>query len=342
MSKIVSYLRLGRLHTAALTLGITTLSAVLATGTFLDWRVPLFTFFGILFHFVGFGHNGIIDYKEDRKDPHKQHMPLVSGELRFGIAAIVVGTLFLVGLIWGMFMAGQEGAIPFWESKSIPASFALIATVSFGLAYNYASKRTGFSCVLIGLSYGFLAVFPYYALGGSSLFVVGALFGYFFMQTLFSVFPSGYYKDMRSDEVNPLRRLGAKILGGRYCPTRAVIALVTFLKLSGVGFGASIGYYLYLSASSPVYAISFLMSAVFFWFSYAATGPMRTESPFTQKNATRVLAMEQMFAYFGFVFTLVPLLGAYALGALTLLPVLWFFGMNRILWGKGWTFQPKV
>lgn len=125
--------RFVRIIVAPITINVLVVGA-LATGSTLTWQGGLdLAVLGLLAHFFGFGLNAIVDLPIDRRNPRRQRIPLVSGELPLWAAHTLVWIQPLLALAW-LNKPSLRDANP---------QLLVICTISLllSIGYNLWSKR---------------------------------------------------------------------------------------------------------------------------------------------------------------------------------------------------------
>lgn len=327
---LLDWLRLGRPHTASLTIPGALLGVAAAGGG--PWHVWLgVALWALWFHYVGFLMNGLADLEHDRRDPSKAHFPLVTGV----ISVRAADRVFVWGTALGLAAAGLIGGR--WEAL-LPAFFA----TAFGIAYNLRSKRTLVAPFYISMAFAFIPLYGYLAAGGA--FPVASplawlLFAYGFCMTFFQIAVSGYLKELpQVDQPNLLRRTGWDVLPvqlepfytslflkpGNPWPYLArvpclVLAPVIAVLLLG-GFWPSVA----LSAALSLLGIGIV----------SVTATELRAGRFDRPRRVRLMAVNEILAYWFLVVAMAPLLGVLGTLAFVVLPLAWFVAWNKLLWNS--------
>ncbi|MEM1944147.1 MAG: UbiA family prenyltransferase [Nitrososphaerota archaeon] len=312
---IVEWVRIGRIHTAALTMPITLLGYVLAGGidllTGLGWVL-----FALLWHYVGFLQNNIFDYRYDRADPEKSHFPLVRGSI--GIReAMIVDSIGLIALV-------SFGALMAWN----PVSLAFLsAGVASGTVYNAFSKRTLLKPIPISICFASLPMIPYTSLRPFD--DVGAmLFAAVFTSILYQIGYSGELKDIERAEANILRRIGG--LTPTYAALLKIINIV-FITLLFARLALSGMVFTFFTANAVV-VVSLSLAVIILLNAQIRDYESYIAGVWDRVSALKRMSWMEVVTYWLLVSAVSPVIGVYAV-LWAIIPLLWFIAWNRILWG---------
>lgn len=328
---IRDWLRLFRAQTAPATL-LLVLTPYL-TGKY-EWFQPLLLgCFAILVHYFSFGHNSLMDTciipevgrePYDVRDPAKKHHPLVNRRISLSQAKRVV--------LWGyciLFLLGILITLS-WSPAPLYGVITFSSFVLFGIAYNEGlSKESLFGFLPISACFTALGAWGWF-LSHDALTPLGwVLLGYFFFTILYQISWSGHLKDIGTGERgNLLVRLGAGVSGNYFWPGKARV-WGWAVKLINLGLGVWI--FLHQKAWWLVWwvglcAVLILMLLV-----------KQTRARHYDRGA-ELRAMSAMEV--ATIYLPVPLvLGWELAGSLMLLGIIYFVGMNKVLWGVGY---PRV
>ena len=322
----VDYLQVGRAHTAPVEMFGLPLAAYL--GGFPAYLLPVFVLLGWMVHVAGFGMNSLVDYLYgyDKQDPSKQHHPLVSGRVSVLQASVFVFGLQLASTFF-FFLLGPQ----------LLSSLAFVAYVAFGWTYNLLAKRNkaaGMAELALSMGFLFFAVATVHQV--QSLTVVYASV-YTAVVTSFQIGVCGDLKDLDAgtSEVNILRQLGCSVAGDEMRRGADamffsdMISVVKALAITAVASTIS-GWW-----AVPIF---FLAGASFLLYSHRA---MR-EGAWDHARVLKVIGLGEVWSYIIFVITLFPLFLSWwpwAAGFFLVLPPIYYFAMNRVMWpksGSGW------
>jgi hypothetical protein len=322
------YLQLGRSHTAPVEMFGLAIAAYLAgIGIYF---LPLFTLLGWLVHVAGFGMNSLVDYLYgyDKSDPSKVHHPLVSGRI-----SVLQATLF----VFGMQLAGMYMFFLLTHSAVSVAAFA--GYVVFGWMYNILAKRNKLAAMFeLGLSMGLLFFSLATIYGRVNILVIMAS-AYIFFTTMYQIGVCGDLKDLAAasltGERNILQDMGVSVLQDKMTVTNKAVVfsdLISILKSVALAAVA----YLIQPAWMPIILV--LALATFLYYSHTAM----KEGAYNHAWRLKVIGMGEVWGYIIFVITLFPLMiywAPYAFIYFFILPVVYYYIMNRIMWpgsGSGW------
>ncbi len=288
-------------------------------GTAVDITILIVALYALLVHFLSFGHNSLMDYYEDLKDPSKAHHPLITGKISITDAHIVIQWGLVIIFIIGIFITMAISPSPLFG-----ITFLFLFSI-FGQAYNDGlSKRTIFAFIPISACFTSLGAWAVF-LSHSSLDLRGwILLAYFFMVILFQISYSGCLKELEiKEQSNLLIQLGARIENGIFKGGFAMYyGLIT--KTINLILGA---YLLWLSFSIVKMAWFLFISALALYLTYEL---VRTKKWNRNKALLQMSLQEIAVIYLPIPILLDPL----AAIILMLFGVLYFFGMNKWLWSK--------
>lgn len=325
-----AWLQASRIHTASLTIP-GTLLGVVAAGHTEPVTLLLFGLWALLYHAIGFLDNNVCDLEHDRRDPAKAHFALVTGEVPVDLARAIV----LLGTI-GVFAFGLN-----LLHDGLAFAFLAIA-IAAGLAYNRLSKRTLLAPLFICSAFASLPAFAYFAVGGRSEPGVGLyVVAYAWFLMLHQIAWSGYVKDLASDQVNLLDRLGSLAQRPGYWgtswrgrPYDGKSHLYDFSR-SALAWGfatraacpiLAFAWVTYSGWSAPAAAV-WIVALLGAFFYTARSGPM------LRSRKVLWMSLGEVSAYFLLLSTLQPLLGA-ATVLWYVLPLGWYAFWNTTLWGS--------
>lgn len=312
---LLTYLRLFRVHTAALTWAIALLGYGLAGGKIFSIEAFLFAFFGFLWHLVGFTDNNVFDYQYDVKDPAKQHFPLVKGQVTVWDADLIVKIGVSILAVYGAWLA---------QAKA-PALVAMLIGITTGFIYNRYNKVHLWKPIPISLCFAAVPMFTFLSTGQSPNFLTWLVMAYVFMQVWYQIAVSGEMKEIEIPaENNILRKLGARVSDGELIiPTKAGL-FIAVSKSVHLVIGASVAFIM----GTAWYAIPFAGAIIFFY-------TQQSSSRWDRKKKLMQMSLVEMFSYYLIVVALWPTLGLYESVFLLFGATLWFLGLNRLLWKTG-------
>jgi len=322
--KIKEWMQIFRAHTTPCTVLIVETFYLAGGGVFFSYYNLLLIIWATLLHWMGFGHNTLMDYARgfDKVDPHKQHFPLNRGVISENSAHLVLhyGMLGLAGLS-GYIVLMSEG------NKILSLIFILIY-VQAGHAYNDGlNKANEFNFIPLTICYTALAVASYFLGGGTVNWVFWLITLYIVTQMVFQIGFEGELKEIEHPtEPNLLKRLGARF-EGNYLRIGLKNDLVwTLVKAIHYGTGAYIGYG--LSGLSLSYAIGFflLVAAVFNYLSLTEFRKWDRDKELTK------CAIQEILTIFALPVFLSPLIGYLPVLILLVYAITWFVLFNRWVW----------
>lgn len=265
----------------------------------------------------------------DQKDPNKQHHPLMTHAIKENEAHNVIH--------WGLSVltVAAAGITLLISPVSALAMFFLIVWVAFGHAYNDGlSKESLFGflaislCITSSSAWGWL-------LSHNGLSTLGLIYlGYVFFTILYQISWSGFVKEMKvREKSNIIAKMGAHLDIGfkgqkQFIPGRARF-YAWFIKGANIMFGAVL---LWLQFTLVRLVIFLILLVPIAFYLYKTT----KQRPYDRGKELMQMSMMEILT----IFLPIPLLlEPLEAGILMLIGVVYFFAINKILWG---TLYPRV
>ena len=293
---------------------------LMAGGEFWSLETLWWAMFGLIFHYVGFLQNNCIDYKYDRKDPNKQHFPLVRGDINVYHANLVQQIGLVVIALLGI--ALMNGNIVAW--------IIMLAAMGAGTLYNKVSKTSLTSTFWICLTFSPLFLFSYLSTGGEMDQTAWLIFFFINLQIAFQIGYSGYLKEIGSlEQVNLLRKMGARVKDGIFEPKYTLI-FGSLLR------GATI-ILLVLIASE---LIEWILVLSFFAVSQVFVFMIMKRRKWERDKDLIRMSLVEALTYFTLPVAIGSIIGWDAVAFLIIFPLIWFVMWNRLIWGT--KFTPRV
>lgn len=260
----------------------------------------------------------------DQQDPNKKHHPLINGTIKLARAHNIIhwGLSFLT-VIMAMLTV-------LWSLNIGYAMICLMGWVSFGHAYNDGlSKESIFGFLAISFSMTMMGGWGWF-LSHESINLTGWIFvAYVFCTILYQISWSGFVKEMQvREKSNILTRMGARLdvnwKGEKeFAPNKAWL-YAWFVKGINLIFG---GLLLYLNFSLVRLVIFVLLACATLFYLQKATKKRLYNRG---KELLNMSLMEILTIYIP-IFLLLNTVEALLLISFGLI---YFFGINKILWGK--------
>jgi 4-hydroxybenzoate polyprenyltransferase len=326
-----AWLRFFRAHTAILEAPIAVVGAALAIGTLWDIRVAGWAGFGILYHFAGYGMNSYVDWAKgfDKGDPHKEHHPLNTGEIKPDHAkyAVVVSLIALVAV--GEVLSGF----------SMVGHICIAVMLVSGSAYNMLGKVTRFKFIPIALVHTMVFVFPY-AVYSDTIAVEAIIISVaFYVHHVYQIMISGDVKDIMQDEASLLKELGTRVKD---------------VPIEGVMFDAGINVQL-IAYTLSIIEIALATSANFIqqgltltlapvvvvgaWMLYESDQVIK-DGPYKRSERLQSMSRKELAGIWMICAAAMPTLSPLAWGTVIAGSLAYFFPMSKFLWGN-WV-KPEV
>ena len=276
--------------------------------------------FGLIFHGIGFLQNNIFDLAVDKKDPNKQHFPLVRGDINVYHANLVQQIGLVVIALLGI--ALMNGNIVAW--------IIMLAAMGAGTLYNKVSKTSLTSTFWICLTFSPLFLFSYLSTGGEMDQTAWLIFFFINLQIAFQIGYSGYLKEIGSlEQINLLRKMGARVKDGIFEPKYTLI-FGSLLR------GATI-ILLVLIASE---LIEWILVLSFFAVSQVFVFMIMKRRKWERDKDLIRMSLVEALTYFTLPVAIGSIIGWDAVAFLIIFPLIWFVMWNRLIWGT--KFTPKV
>lgn len=313
------------MHTAPATL-LLLLTPYLSNSPFFDVKTLLLATLFVLFHYLSFGHNSLMDASMmyDQRDKNKQHHPLVSGTIKLHEAHNVIH--------WGLSLAVMVAGVVtvFWASNITFAFLCLLGWVAFGHAYNDGlSKESLVGFLAISLSITASGGWGWF-LSHNGLNLQGSTYlCYVFFTILYQISWSGFVKEMQvREKSNILSRMGACLdvtLRGekKFIPGKARF-YAYFVKGINLFLGCLL---LYQNFSLVGLVMLVLLGSVAIFCLYKTT----RERVYNRGKELFLMSIMEIAT----IYLPIPLmLGPVEATTLMVIGVVYFFAINKVLWGK--------
>jgi 4-hydroxybenzoate polyprenyltransferase len=314
LNVVREYLKLFRIHTAALTMAIVMLGYALAAESINIKDLFLFALFGLLFHAIGFLDNNICDYKYDLKDPSKKHFPLITGTICLEKARAIrlLGLILIIAM--GLYLSRQN----------LVAMVVLVFAIVNGLIYNRICKKSLLAPIPITLCFAPLVLYSYLCVSKTLNNLIIIVFLFAVLQLLYQIAYSGYYKDL-NDPVNLLRKLGMQIKYNLIIPSVKTACFAIVLKALNV----LIGIYIWLLKLQYISLVPLLLVITFLMLQVAK---QTSVIEYNQQVVTGLCAKVEILTYFLLVFALAGKLGLAATTFFVVFPLAWYVVLNYLTW----------
>jgi len=328
--KVKKWLQLFRAQTGFATVyTVVTPYMYLTKDLFLSFvLIPILLFL----HYASFGHNSVMDYFHDLKDPHKQHHPLIAQKIKYETAHNVIHTMLIISSI-SLIM------ISLTSKKPVESLVALMMYLVFGHAYNDGlSKTTKHSWLPISLCFTSLFAYGWFLGGGEINIKFILLLIAVFMMIFYQIAFEGNLKDI-CHENNLLKNVAKKV----ECVIKNNKTFITYVgnKFSWARFVTFLNLVVVLSLDNMFYGL--VTTGITFSIVMILITEMNEK---LEEGVDRDLLLK----YFGLIeaitfFMMLSLiafdliwLGIYLIWVL--MGATYFVLMNRYLWETRWA--PKV
>lgn len=321
--KVGDWLQVFKAQTAPATIILVLVPYLVGGGNLFTFDALFIGIFALLCHWFSFGHNSLMDTVSgyDLRDKHKAHYSLVRGAIRLESGHKVIHSgLFIITLvgIWLAFKGnGNFSLAVVWFTIFITA----------GHAYNDGlSKVTIWSSVPATIYFTSFAIFGFYLAASemNDLMIYVAL--YFAVTYVFQISFSGELQDIKEEESNLLRFMGARVYRDRLELCKAKY-YAWGVKLINIGVGC---YIIYHFGFNPLSLSLFaLLAALALYLCYELA-----RNRIWDRNKLRIhIALEEIATFYILLTILIPITGLAASATLMFFGIIYLLICNFILWG---------
>jgi len=291
----------------------------------------------ILFHYLMFGQNSLMDTSQgyDLKDPAKSHHPLITGEISLTSAHNVIHWGLALATVWAMVLTLLISPVPKL------AMGALLIWVVFGWGYNLGlSKESIWGWVSLDIGYTGMGAWAWLMSHSEITFEAVIYLAYVWLLLMFQITWEGFLKDMElSERSNFIKKLGGSIYAGsipagivRFDPGWKGLIYAWAVKLANL----FVLIPLVPSSWSPelwrggIWFTGMGLAAVFF------ANKLIAARVYDRSQELLNMSLEEVVS----IYLIVPIMLPWSTAVpLMLLGVIYFFGINMVLWG---TPYPRV
>lgn len=192
-----------RSHTGMLEMPIAAFGAAAALGTIWEVEVGLWAIAGLMYHYAGYGQNSFYDWNNgyDKDDPHKQHHPLNTGDIKPRHANIAANGAVILTIVYMVFIARQ----------SLTAILLIGVAVVCGLLYNIVGKVFTHKYIFISIAHSLLFLIPYTVYANDIELFAILIFLALVVHHVFQIAISGDIKDIEQEESSVLNIIGISL-----------------------------------------------------------------------------------------------------------------------------------
>ena len=316
------WLQVFRAQTASATIILILMPYLYGGGELFDWRTILLFVYAVLVHWASFGHNSLMDTANgyDLQDPHKQHHPLVSGEISLERAHNVIDSMLSILTIFG-------ALLPIFVLNQGNPTYALAAFaiyISAGHWYNDGINKTSpFGFIPISLAMLMLGGYAYFLAAkhlttGAMLLVL-----YIFLTIWYEISVEGDLKDITVPQRMSMKSLGCYVKDGYLYVSNVAKAYASIIKIASVVVLVLLGF--------NVFVVPFVVLMLYYHVLIIKN------REYDRKRLIRCFSLEEIASIYAVLFAVLNPLYALIIIVVT---IAYFVVMNRMLWG---TFvAPKV
>ena len=332
-NKILEYLRLPRLQTAAVT-AVTPIVGSLVMGQQDIFHLLVLFLIGFLYHIYGFVLNEYVDVEVDKRSIDLKKKPLVSGVVPKGFA-------LFISLLSG---AGSCLLTLYFFPSVLPLLFLLSAILLGGIYDVYGKKIPG-SDVILGLGFFFICLMGASTVSHEFTTVTYIVCSIYFVHIVFNNAVEGGLKDVDHDTIGGAKtlatRMGVTVQNSRLKVTKTFAVFSIIIKIIFMGLIVSLWLQpeirvslSYNHAIQITLLVLFAVTIVFTMYKFLRS------SPFDRSRLKRLFSVHEISSYFMLVLSLYSLIDLRPTLFLIFFPFLWFILFNVILYGK--LLQPQV
>lgn len=322
MANFRDILSFSRIHTASLTMPVLIIAAVVAGYNV--FYVMLFAVFAFTFHFTGFSMNNLADYEHDKRDPYKQHFPLVSGKINYSNAMMVNVITIMASYAYGIMLV---------HTSLVPVMFVSIGFFT-GVAYNFTNKRSKAGPVLISFSFSMLIPFVMLSGGHHNYIITGLYTAFAFMTMMYQISISGYIKDVETPQYNMMQKMGMRLIGGQIMFSDANRTYAMGLRIVTFFMGMAIVLFarphFITEATMFGYVLLYVMIQVVV---FDLSSRMLRNQRWMRDRFLKSMSMIEILNYFSIAILFGLLYGILWVLFLLIFPIVWYVLFNRIMFG---------
>lgn len=332
-NKILGYLQLLRLHTAATT-ALTPVIGGLIMGQRDIFLLSILFIIGFLYHVYGFVLNEYIDIDVDKKSKDLNKKPLISGIVPKNHALFIAFSSCIGGFILTIYFFTDVFSVLF-----------LIFAFIFGSIYDFYGKKIPGLDFVLGVSFFFICLMGASTISSDFTMVTYIVCSIYFIHISFNNSVEGGLKDVDHDYLAGAKTLatvlGVFVQNGRLKVTKKFIAFSYFLKFIFI-------FLIILLCIQPEINLfnfekNFLHIILFILLSVATFFIMYKFlylSIFDRSKLIKLYSLHEMFSYFLLIISLSLLIELWPTIFLIFFPFVWYILFNLILFGK--ILQPQV
>jgi hypothetical protein len=331
LEKIINWLRIFRAQTAAAVFMLVMIPYLVAGGKLFTWNTLILALWSILAHHMAFGHNTVMDTLMgwDIMDENKLHHPLVANIIKKETALKVITIGIVLTTLIAIFLVSYSNGNQFYSM-----AFLCLFLVG-GMIYNSGiSKVSVWDFIPISMCFTSLSLYSYFLVAKQFNELVILIAIYIILLQWFEIGVEGEIKEIElENEINLLTKLGTKFDGNVFFMGKSII-YPWALKLAGLAVGAYIVYkYTFELTTIVLFSIFAFLAA---YFCYELT----KHRIWDREKAIRDMALEEIITIYLLPLILIPIIGIQEVLIILLLALLYFVGMNSLLWKT--RFAPKV
>ena len=330
-SKLVDWLQLFRAQTAPATILLVLTTWMAAGGELFSLEGLVLGLWALLMHWFSFGHNSLQDSITvpyigasktwDEMDPAKRHHPLIRGAISVQTAQKVINTgLLLLG-------AAAVAIILTMARNPLWALVSLFFFYSFGIAYNeqLSCKTTILGFIPITVCFTALSIMAWFVGSASITFLAVAIFAYMMLRIWFQIDISGNIKEIGTIEKSIIKRLGACVRDNVFVPGR-----MPFYAWALTAAEIAVGLWIYAKYAFTLWTLPLIL--FFFGVGIYYVHRLVREREWRRDEALLHMSIVEIAFIYALPAILMPLIGYVEVLTLMALGVIYFFGINKLLW----------
>ncbi len=332
-NKVLEYLRLSRLQTAAVT-AVTPIIGSLVMGQSDIVHISILFLIGFSYHIYGFVLNEYVDVEVDKKSMDLQKKPLVSNVFPKRYALFI-----------SLFSCACSCLLTLFFFPSLLPLLFLLCAILLGGIYDVYGKKIPGADFILGLGFFFICLMGASSVSDKFTTVTYIVCSIYFIHIVFNNAVEGGLKDVDHDTMGGAKtvatRLGVTIRNGGLNVTKPFVVFSSMMKVIFMGLivllwlQPEIRRTLFFTTTLQILLIVFFVVIIVF-----TMYKFLHSSLFDRSRLIRLFSMHEISSYYILVLSLYSLIGVLSTAFLLFLPFLWFIVSNVILYGK--LLQPQV
>jgi len=332
-NKILEYLRLPRLQTAAVT-AVTPIVGSLVAGQQDVVHLLVLFLIGFFYHIYGFVLNEYVDVEVDKKSIDLKKKPLVSNMIPKGYALFI-----------SLLSCACSCLLTLYFFPSVLPLLFLLSAILLGGIYDVYGKKIPGSDFILGLGFFFICLMGASTVSHEFTTLTYIVCSIYFAHIVFNNAVEGGLKDVDHDTMGGAKtlatRMGVTVQNGMLKVTKVFTVFSSIIKIIFMGLIVSLWLQPEIRVSlSYNHAIQITLIVFFAVIIVFTMYKFLQSLPFDRSRLKRLFSVHEISSYFILVLSLYSLIDLRPTLFLIFFPFLWFILFNVILYGK--LLQPQV